>query len=71
MKAEVMWSIVLSNYSLNSVSKKSDIFCKMFPDSKHCKSVCVCVCVCMCVCVCVCVYVYTISPAGFFRLQDV
>ena len=61
MKAEVMWSIVLSNYSLNSVSKKSDIFCKMFPDSKHCKSVCVCVCV----------YVYTISPVGFFRLQDV
>ena len=35
-KAEIMWSIddVLSNYSFNSVSNKSDLFCKMFPDSK-------------------------------------
>ena len=35
-KAEIRWSIdvVLSNYSFNSVSNKSDLFCKMFPDSK-------------------------------------
>ena len=35
-KAEIMWSIdiVLSNYSFNSVSSKSDLFCKMFPDCK-------------------------------------
>ena len=26
--------VVLSNYSLNSVSNKIDLFCKMFPDSK-------------------------------------
>ena len=34
--AEIMWSIdvVSSNYSFNSVSNKSDLFCKMFPDSK-------------------------------------
>ena len=34
--AEIMWSIevVLSNYSFNSVSNKSDLFCKMFPDIK-------------------------------------
>ena len=31
-----MWSIdvVLLNYSLNSISNKIDLFCKMFPDSK-------------------------------------
>ena len=35
-KAEIMWSIdvVLSNYSFNSVSNKSYLFCKMFPGSK-------------------------------------
>ena len=35
-KTEIMWSsdIVLSNYSFNSVSNKSDLFSKMFPDSK-------------------------------------
>ena len=26
--------VVLSNYSFNSISNKSDLFCKMFPDSK-------------------------------------
>ena len=35
-KAEIMWSInlFLSNYSFNSVSNRSDIFCKMFSNSK-------------------------------------
>ena len=35
-KAEIMWSIdvVLSNYSFNSISNKSDLFCIMLPDSK-------------------------------------
>ena len=42
------------------------------PTRKICFSrVCVCVCVCVCACVRSCVGVYTLSPAGFFRLQDV
>ena len=41
-KAEIVWSIddVLSNYSFNSVSNKSYLFCKMFPDSKTVENFC-------------------------------
>ena len=39
-KAEIMWSsdAVLLNYSFSSLSNKSDVFCKMFPDSKIAES---------------------------------
>ena len=35
-KAEIMWSVdvVLSNYSFNFVSNKSDLFYKLFPGNK-------------------------------------
>ena len=35
-KAEIISSVdvVLSNYSFNSTSNKSDFFCSMFPESK-------------------------------------
>ena len=35
-KAEIMWSVdvVLSHYSFNSVCNKSELFCRMFSDSK-------------------------------------
>ena len=39
-KLKEMWSIdfVLSDDSFNSISSKSDLFCKMFPDSKIAES---------------------------------
>ena len=74
-----VWESLKSNFELFY----KDFYLNFFFQSKgivqfnvlnyclQCVRVCSCVRACVRACVCVCVCVYTLSPSGFFRLQDV